>query len=74
MHGTDIHANPHTHSKIATWKKLHGCLQTALGVTGCGFNLGIKVVDVSDSAWATVMKKNPLVSGMRYKLWPFYED
>ncbi|KAL8519745.1 hypothetical protein ACS0TY_010616 [Phlomoides rotata] len=73
MSGTDIRAKPHIHSKIITWKKLHGCLQTTLGVTGCGFNL-TKVFDVSDSAWATVMKKDLSVSGMHYKPWPFYED
>ncbi|KAL8508478.1 hypothetical protein ACS0TY_018924 [Phlomoides rotata] len=67
MSGTDIRANPHIHYKIITWKKLHGCLQTTLGVTGCGFNLSIKVLDVFDSAWATVMKKDPSVSGMCYK-------
>ncbi|KAL8527402.1 hypothetical protein ACS0TY_005314 [Phlomoides rotata] len=67
MSGTDIRANPHIHSKIITWKKLHGCLQTTLCVTSCGFNLNTKVFDVSNSTWATVLKKDPSVSGMRYK-------
>ncbi|KAL8523083.1 hypothetical protein ACS0TY_013158 [Phlomoides rotata] len=48
MHSTDIRVNSHIHSKIITWKKLHSCLQTTL--------VNTKVLDVSDSAWATVMK------------------
>ncbi|KAL8519982.1 hypothetical protein ACS0TY_010786 [Phlomoides rotata] len=47
---------------------------TTLGVTRYGFNLTTKVLDVFDYAWATVVKKDPPVSGMRYKPWSFYED
>ncbi|KAL8511784.1 hypothetical protein ACS0TY_018281 [Phlomoides rotata] len=44
---------------------------TALCVIGYGFNLSTKVFDVSDSAWAIVMKNDPSILGMSYKLWPF---
>ncbi|KAL8473855.1 hypothetical protein ACS0TY_030639 [Phlomoides rotata] len=66
IHGTDIRAFPHINSKILTWKKHHGCIQLALGETGCGFNTSTKILDL--------LRKDPTVSGMRYKLWPYYED
>ncbi|KAL6534330.1 hypothetical protein OROHE_013255 [Orobanche hederae] len=72
--GTNICANPHINSKISSWKKLHGCLQTALGETGCGFNTTTKVLDVTDEAWAKVLKKDSSIGAMRYKPWPMYKD
>ncbi|KAL8549444.1 hypothetical protein ACS0TY_008325 [Phlomoides rotata] len=70
IHGTDIRAFPHINSKILTWKEYHGCIQLALGETGCGFN----TLDYTDTTWAKVIRKDPTVSGMRYKPLPYYED
>ncbi|KAL8513546.1 hypothetical protein ACS0TY_012862 [Phlomoides rotata] len=74
IHRTDIRAFPHINSKILTWKKHHGCIQLALGETGCGFNTSTKILDCSDTTWAQVIRKDPTVSGMRYKPGPYYED
>ncbi|KAL8498645.1 hypothetical protein ACS0TY_021837 [Phlomoides rotata] len=48
--GTDIRAFPNINSKILMWKKHHGCIQLALGETGCGFNTSTKIMDCSDPA------------------------
>ncbi|KAL8536670.1 hypothetical protein ACS0TY_012022 [Phlomoides rotata] len=72
--GTDIRAFPNINSKIHMWKKHHGCIQLALSETGCGFNTSTKILNCSDPAWAKVLKKDPTVSGMRYKPWPYYAD
>ncbi|KAL8542515.1 hypothetical protein ACS0TY_003395 [Phlomoides rotata] len=69
IHGTDIRAFPHINSKILTWKKHHGCIQLALGETGCEFNTTTKILDCTDTTW-----KDPTVFGMWYKPWPYYED
>ncbi|KAL8480719.1 hypothetical protein ACS0TY_027311 [Phlomoides rotata] len=74
IHGTDIRAFPHINFKILTWKKHHECIQLALGETGCGFNTSIKILDCTNITWAKVIRKDPTVSGMRYKPWPYYED
>ncbi|KAL8527407.1 hypothetical protein ACS0TY_005316 [Phlomoides rotata] len=41
-------------------------LEEKLNAKICGFNLNTKVFDVSNSAWATIMKKDPSVSGMHW--------
>ncbi|KAL8513658.1 hypothetical protein ACS0TY_012955 [Phlomoides rotata] len=74
IHGTDIRAFPHINSKILTWKKHHGCIQLALGETGCGFNTSTKILDCIDTTWAKVLRNDPTVAGMRYKAWPYYKD
>ncbi|KAL8479691.1 hypothetical protein ACS0TY_026569 [Phlomoides rotata] len=72
--GTDLRAFPNINSKILVWKKHHGCIQLALGETGCGFNTSTKILDCSDPAWAKVLKKDHTVAGIRYKPWPYYAD
>ncbi|KAL8473825.1 hypothetical protein ACS0TY_029933 [Phlomoides rotata] len=74
IHVTDIMAFPHINSKILTWKKHHGCIQLALGETGCGFNTSTKILDCTNTTWIKVIRKDPTVSEMRYKPWPYYED
>ncbi|KAL8460917.1 hypothetical protein ACS0TY_032423 [Phlomoides rotata] len=54
--GTDLRAFPNINSKILMWKKHHGCIQLALGETGCGFNTSTKILNCSDPAWAKVLK------------------
>ncbi|KAL8554160.1 hypothetical protein ACS0TY_002397 [Phlomoides rotata] len=42
--------------------------------TGVGFNTTTSQLECTDDEWDSVVKRDPLMRGMRYKEWPYFPD
>ncbi|KAL8544558.1 hypothetical protein ACS0TY_004944 [Phlomoides rotata] len=72
---TDLQASPYITSKLTSWKKSYSSLVTAHTTTGVGFNTTTSQLELSsDDQWESMVKRDPLMRGMRYKEWSYFPD